>query len=113
MAGYDIDGIEPGTGGGGGGGGSIPYDGYAVAAVADDTLYPVEHVFGWSLQNTSAGLSTLYIRFGGDGTATPYIAVNLAENETVTQIFPGGITSPDGFFITVESGSVDGILYTD
>jgi hypothetical protein len=109
MAGYDIDGIEPGAGAGGGGG--IPPGGEAIPA-ADDTLYPTDRLFGWSLQNAFAGLTTLYLRFGSDATATPYIAVNLAENETVTQVFPDGIPSSDGFFLTVEAGAVDGLIYT-
>lgn len=110
MAGYDIDGIEPGDGGEGGGG--IPPSGEATP-VADDTAYLASKLYGWSLQNTFAGLSTLYIRFGADATATPYIAVNLAENETVTQVFEGGIPAgPDGFFVTIETGTVNGLLYT-
>ena len=111
MSGYDIDTIEPGAGEGGGGGG-IPSTGEAVL-VADITAYPVGRLYGWSLQNTFAGLSTVYIRFGSDGAATPFIAINLAENETVTQIFEGGIPGgAAGFFVTVEAGTIDGVLYT-
>lgn len=107
MQGYDIDGIEPGAGSGGG----IPPGGEVVPA-APDTPYAVDRIIGWSLQNTFAGLSTVYLRFGADAAATPYIAINLAENETVTQIFEGGIPSPDGFFLTVELGTIDGLIYT-
>lgn len=94
----------------GGGGGSISADG-GVVAVSDDLAVEQTSLVGWSLQNTNAGLSTVYIRFGDEATSTPYIAVNLAENETVTQIFDTAIPSADGFFVTVEAGSVDGVLY--
>ena len=97
--------------GGSGGGGTTPgnftQEAAAVGPLEGDVLY------GWSLQNTSAGLSTVYLRFGDNDTATPYITINLAENETVTQIFPSGI--PDtgsGFYFTVQTGTVDGLIYT-
>ena len=106
MTGYDIDGIGPGDGEGGGGGGQ--YVETVVAAGAQD----VGSIHGWSLQNTFAGISTIYIRFGSAVDATPYIAINLAENETTTQIFPGGIVLDNGYHLTVEVGAVDGIIYT-
>lgn len=104
--GYDITGIGPGFGDGGGAGGA--YTEVAAAAGAQ----AVAAVHGWSLQNTFAGLSTVYIRLGSAVDATPYIAINLAENETVTQIFEGGINLDDGYHLTVEVGTVDGIIYT-
>lgn len=106
MQGYDIDGIGPGDGEGGGGSGSYVEKTAAAGAQA------VEAIYGWSLQNTFAGLSTVYIRLGSAVDATPYIAINLAENETVTQIFPAGIRLDDGYHLTVEAGTVDGIIYT-
>lgn len=78
MSGYDIDGIGPGFGDGGGGGGSGQYTEVVAAAGAQ----AVDRIHGWSLQNTFAGLTTVYIRFGSAVDATPYIAINLAENET-------------------------------
>lgn len=126
MSGYDIDTIEPGASGGGGGDSAwtsadvtelLANTAAATVAltetpVADDTAYADTDLYGWSMQNTTAGLSTVYIRFGNDGADEPYIAINLAEDETVTQIFPNPISSSVGYFITVEAGSVDGILYT-
>jgi hypothetical protein len=123
MTGYDIDGIDPGASGGGGS------DAWTLAdvaellantadvaltetAIADDTAYAGPNLYGWSVQNTTAGLSTVYVRFGNSGAATPFIAINLAENETVTQIFEHPISNATGFFVTVEAGSVAGILYT-
>ena len=104
--GYDITGIGPGFGDGSGGG-SGSYTEIVAAAGAQ----AVGSIHGWSLQNTFAGLSTVYIRFGSAVDATPYIAINLAENETVTQVFEGGITLDDGYHLTVELGTVDGIIY--
>lgn len=106
MQGYDLDGIGPGDDAGGGGSGQ--YTETVVAAGAQD----VGSIHGWSLQNTNSGLSTIYIRFGQGATDTPYIAINLAENETVTQIFPAGIHLDNGYHLTVEAGTVDGIIYT-
>jgi len=81
-------------------------------ALVDDTAYAGPNLYGWSIQNTFAGLSTVYIRLGNSGAATPYIAIDLAENETVTQIFEHPISNATGFFLTVEAGSVTGLLYT-
>lgn len=109
MAGYDIDGIEPGAGAGGGGSDAPDL---TESALTDATAYPATDLYGWSIQNTTAGLSTVYIRLGNSAAATPFIAINLAENETVTQIFEHPISNATGFFVTVEAGAVDGILYT-
>lgn len=115
--GYDIDGIDPGS------------DGLTASdvtqllantapaaltetALADDAAYAGPNLYGWSLRNTTAGLTTVYIRFGNSGAATPFIAINLAENETVSQIFEHPISNATGFFVTVEAGSATGILYT-
>lgn len=106
MTGYDINGIGPGFGDGAGGSGAYT----EVTAVAG--AQAVDSIHGWSLQNTNAGLSTIYIRLGSAVDATPYIAINLAENETTTQIFPSGIVLDDGYHLTVEAGTVDGIIYT-
>lgn len=104
--GYDIDGIEPGHGAGGGG-----YD-YDEVVLGPGAL-AVNALYGWSLENNNVGLSTVYIRFGDQATDAPWIAINLAENETVTQIFPDGIPAPaNGFYVTVEAGDISGILYT-
>ena len=121
MTGYNINGIEPGT------------DGWTGSQITDllenttpivpavatrrvlthNTAYDFPTLYGWSLRNTFAGLSTVFIRFGEDAAATPFIAVNLAENETVTQIFEDGIPGgAPGFFVTVQVGSVTGLLYT-
>ena len=106
MTGYNIDSIQPGAGEGGGFPGTFENDAASPGVLTGDVVY------GWSLQNISAGLSTVYIRFGTEAIGTPYIAINLAENETVTQVFPAGIPSENGFHLTVEAGSVDGLIYT-
>ena len=109
MSGYDINGILPGAGEGGGGTVTASFD---EDIVVDDAGYLIANLHGWSLQNTNAGLSTLYIRFGNDAADTPFIAINLAENETITQIFDPISIEAAGIFVTIEAGSIDGILYT-
>ena len=113
MSGYDIDDLGPGAGGSAADAwAAAQLAGYDEDIVVDDAGYLIKNLHGWSLQNTAAGLSTVYIRFGNSAAATPFIAINLAENETITQIFDPITIEAAGIFVTVEVGTVDGILYT-
>ncbi len=81
----------------------------SVIAVSDDTAYEGA-LHGWSIENTAEDVSTVYVRFGVDGSADPFIPINLAIGETVTWAFPTPLPSQD-LFVTVEAGSVVGVLY--
>lgn len=67
---------------------------------------------GWSLRNTFAGLTQIRLHFGADATGTDFVPINLAENETVTEFLDSVIATPDGLFVEIVAGTVDGVLYT-
>lgn len=78
---------------------------------ADTTIAGAASLRGWSVWNTSAGVAEVTIHAGNDSGDAVVARFRLAEDESVTEVFPVPVPTAGGIHFEVVSGTVAGTVY--
>jgi len=84
----------------------------AVTAVVATSATAVTRFIGFSVFEDAGAAAQWTLSLGGGATNQDLIRLRLAANESATVMFPLPISTPEGVYVTEDSGSITGVLFT-